>query len=212
MFGITNSCTLSCDFCSRDRDADSAWDIESAYSMLAGLATAGLLEVALGGGEPLAFRGFDELITRLADTTPLALNLTTNGTPLTPARISRLARALGELRLSIDDDNAWPDRAELLAPGGVRFGANVLVTPARAAFLPSRLERLAALGCRDVALLSYVGRDPALHLCPSDDERLADIVADSPLQVRVSRCFGDHGIEVTGPEDVLRRSGALATL
>jgi hypothetical protein len=196
MFGITNRCNLRCDFCSRDQAAHSDWDVDSAYRMLAGLAAAGVLEVAFGGGEPLTFRGFDELLARLAATTPLALNLTTNGTPLTAERLTRLAPALGELRLSIYDDNAWPDRAELLAASGVRFGANVLVTPARLAFLPALLERLAALGCHDAALLSYVGRDPALHLTASADAQLAAVVAASPLPVRVSRCFGDrlHGM------------------
>jgi MoaA/NifB/PqqE/SkfB family radical SAM enzyme len=157
MFGITNRCNLSCDFCSRDTHVDSTWNIDSAYAMLAGLARAGVLEVAFGGGEPFAFRGFDELLARLADTTPLALNVTTNGTLLTAARLARLAPALGELRLSIYDDNPWPERVELLASAGVRFGANVLVTPARLALLPSLLERLANLGCRDVQLVGSPG-------------------------------------------------------
>src|SRR5947209_1067145 len=49
MFGITNRCNLSCDFCSRDTQADSTWNVDSAYAMLAGLARGGVLEVAFGG-------------------------------------------------------------------------------------------------------------------------------------------------------------------
>jgi MoaA/NifB/PqqE/SkfB family radical SAM enzyme len=63
-FGITNLCNLACSFCSRDRQAQSAWTAEEAFTMLAGLARAGVLEVAFGGGEPFAFRGFTEQIGR----------------------------------------------------------------------------------------------------------------------------------------------------
>ena len=84
MFAITNRCNLTCSFCSRDTETPSQWTVDSAYNMLAGLAALGTLEVAFGGGEPLAFRGFDELALRLANETPLALHVTTNGVLLTP--------------------------------------------------------------------------------------------------------------------------------
>jgi hypothetical protein len=141
MFGITNRCNLSCHFCSRDLHAGSVWDVDRAYAMLAGLSRAGVLEVAFGGGEPLTFRGFDELVVRLAADTPLALNVTTNGTLLTSARLAQLAPALGELRLSIYDDNPWLERVELLAESGVVFGVNVLISPARLTALPRRRLR-----------------------------------------------------------------------
>ncbi|MEW6735999.1 MAG: radical SAM protein [Acidobacteriota bacterium] len=192
MFGITNRCNLSCNFCSRDLHAGSEWDVDSAYEMLAGLASKGVLEVAFGGGEPLAFRGFDELITRLGKDTPLALHFTTNGTLLTHERLMKLKDWIGELRLSIYDDNIWHERVEMLSAAGVRFGVNLLVTPVRLAVLPALLNRLAMLGCRDVALLSYVGADLHLHLSASDEERLATIISDSPIRTKLSVCFGDR--------------------
>jgi MoaA/NifB/PqqE/SkfB family radical SAM enzyme len=82
MFGITNRCNLSCTFCSRDVARTSAWTVETAARVLRDLERAGTLEVAFGGGEPFAFRGFAELIGQLYDTTRLALNITTNGTLL----------------------------------------------------------------------------------------------------------------------------------
>ena len=82
MFGITNRCNLTCDFCSRDTSRQSAWTVDSAALVLQGLAAAGTLEVAFGGGEPFAFRGFPELLSELHRTTRLAMHVTTNGTLL----------------------------------------------------------------------------------------------------------------------------------
>src|SRR5436190_20514383 len=80
MFGITNVCNLTCGFCSRDLDRRSRWTVEGAFTTLRDLAAAGTLEVAFGGGEPFAFRGFIELVARLRAETPLAVHVTTNGT------------------------------------------------------------------------------------------------------------------------------------
>jgi hypothetical protein len=192
MFGITNRCNLSCGFCSRDVHAGSDWTVDSAFTMLDGLARAGVLEVAFGGGEPLAFPAFDELIARLGEGTPLAVNFTTNGVLLTEERLQKLVPWVGEIRLSIYDDNPWEDAVARLAATEARFGVNVLVTPARLGALPTLLARLASLGCRDVALLSYVGPEASLHLTVRDTAQLRAIVAESPMRVRVSVCFGDR--------------------
>jgi len=192
MFGITNRCNLACGFCSRDLEAGSGWTAETAFQMLAGLARQGVLEVAFGGGEPLVFRGFDHLVDRLAAETPLAVHFTTNGTLLTDERLARLRGKVGEIRVSIYDDNPWQERVAMLAAARVRFGANLLVTPARLPGLPALLARLAELGCRDVALLSYVGGDRSLRLTAADDARLGAIIAGSPVEARLSVCFGDR--------------------
>lgn len=192
LFGITNRCNLACSFCSRDRGAASDWTVDSAFDMLSGLARRGVLEVAFGGGEPLVFSGLGELAARLAEATPLALHVTTNGALLTPARLRELRPHLGEIRLSVYEDTAWERPLELLAEAGGVFGANVLVTPARLGSLPGLLERLAESGCHDVALLRYVGPGAGEHLAPEEERRLAGIIASSPVRVRLSVCFGDR--------------------
>ncbi len=192
MFALSHACNLACSFCSRDLGAKSAWTVASAAEMLAGLSSRRVLEVSFGGGEPFAFRGFDELLVRLHDETELAVHVTTNGVLLDDARIAHLRGRVGELRVSVYDDTPWEDRIARLADAGVRVGANVLATPARLDALPSLLERLRDLGAKDVAILSYVGADAALHLRPSDDARLARIVATSALRARVSVCLGDR--------------------
>ena len=163
-FAITNRCNLACSFCSRDVDAASAWTPDSAFAVLAGLANEGVLEVAFGGGEPFAFKGFTQLVRRLYEGTPLAVNATTNGLLVTRARLAEIAGMYGQLRLSLYDDNAWRERVAMFAGEGARFGVNYLVTPERLATLDDTIVELAALGCRDALLLSYNGRDRALHV------------------------------------------------
>jgi MoaA/NifB/PqqE/SkfB family radical SAM enzyme len=192
MFAITNRCNLTCSFCSRDTDTPSQWTVDAAFEMLAGLAAQGTLEIAFGGGEPLAFRGFDRLVLRLANETSLALHVTTNGVLLTPERADRLRHAIGEFRLSVYDDNPWQETAAMLRDRGMRVGLNVLVTPARLIALPAILQHAAALGVRDVAVLSYLGDDASLRLTPHHDAALAAIIAASPVPSRVSVCMGDR--------------------
>jgi MoaA/NifB/PqqE/SkfB family radical SAM enzyme len=107
MFGITNHCNLSCGFCSRNVARPSIWTVESATQVLSDLARAGCLEVAFGGGEPFAFRGFSELIAELHATTALALNVTTNGTLLDTRSFAPFRGKLGQVRVSIYDDERW---------------------------------------------------------------------------------------------------------
>jgi len=196
LFGITNACNLACTFCSRDREARSEWTVDSAFEVLSGLARAGTLEVAFGGGEPLAFRGFDELVRRLASETPLAVHLTTNGTLLSEERLARLSPHLGEIRVSLYDDNDWEECIQRLGHAGQTFGANILATPDRVSLLPEQLRTLHQLGCRDAAVLRYVGNDPRLRLSAADEARLTAMLAESPLRTRLSVCFGDTLVEV----------------
>ncbi len=196
LFGMTNACNLACTFCSRDREARSEWTVDSAFEVLAGLARAGTLEVAFGGGEPLAFRGFDELVRRLASETPLALHVTTNGTLLSEERLARLSPYLGEIRVSLYDDNDWEECIQRLARAGQTFGVNILATPERVSVLPAQLRTLHQLGCRDAAVLRYVGNDPRLRLSAVDEARLTAVLAESPLRARLSVCFGDTLLEV----------------
>lgn len=190
MFGITNACNLACEFCSRDTTRDSLWTVSSAAALLRGLAQAGTLEVAFGGGEPFAFRGFAELLTELHATTSLALHVTTNGTLLREPVWRRVQGLLGQVRMSIYAATPWREAADLLAGSHQLWGANVLVDRASLADLPMLLAELAHRRCHDVSLLSYVGADRGRHLDRDDELRLARVIAESPLSCRLSVCFG----------------------
>jgi MoaA/NifB/PqqE/SkfB family radical SAM enzyme len=196
-FGITNACNLACTFCSRDLDAASAWTAATAFDLLAGLARAGTVEVAFGGGEPLVFRGFAALVRRLHEETPLAVSLTTNGTRLDDAMVAALAPHVGQIRVSVYDD---VDHRAILGrlAGRVRFGVNWLVTPARLDALEDRVLELHELGCRDVLLLAYNGADRALHLAPAQSSELARRVRTleralrGRVQLKLDVCWGDR--------------------
>jgi hypothetical protein len=130
-FSITNACNLACSFCSRDLAARSAWTADEVFAILRDLDAAGTLEVAFGGGEPLVFKGFVNLVKRLDRETGLAVSLTTNGTRLSPEVAVALAPHVGQIRLSVYDDvDPEPALAALVA-SRARFGVNWLVTPAR---------------------------------------------------------------------------------
>jgi len=191
MFGITNACNLSCGFCSRDLGAHSRWTVEAAAEALRGLARAGTLEVAFGGGEPFAFRGFAELLTELRATTELALHATTNGTLIDARSWPRYRGRFGQLRLSIYPDNPWRTAASTLSSDGQLWGANVLVDAERLATLPALMAELAARGCHDLSILRYVGPDPRMHLDEPQRRALAAMIVDAPIACRVSVCFGD---------------------
>lgn len=196
-FGITNACNLACSFCSRDELAKSEWTPASAFDLLAALSEAGTLEVAFGGGEPFAFRGFTELVRRLHQETALAISVTTNGMLLTPAILEAVHGHVAQIRMSIYDEEAWRPKIALLAKSGVRFGANVLVTPARLPKLEALVLELHSLGCRDVLVLAYKGPEEAMHLSAGQHVSLARSIgllarALQGMRISLDICFGDR--------------------
>lgn len=201
-FGITNLCNLACTFCSRDLSATSSWSPEEAFDTLSELAEFGVLEVAFGGGEPWAFAGFADLVCRLYDETPLAINFTTNGLAMTPDRLESIKGKYGQLRLSLYDNNDWRSKIGELVRARASFGVNYLVTPERLSRLEATVLELASLGCRDVLLLSYNGPDLSLHIYPEEAAQLAKRVAtlaramNTQCQVKLDVCWGDRMLGV----------------
>ncbi len=193
-FAITNRCNLSCDFCYRALEAESAWTVDDAVTILSDLDRAGVLEVAFGGGEPFAFRGFPRLLSRLAAETRLAVSITTNGLLLDRALLDEIEGTYAELRVSLYDEASL---AAIDRLGGRRFGVNVLVTPQRLPELERIVFDLAARGAKSVLLLSYNG-DDALHLDAAETrvlglrlERLAHALRGRTA-IATSICFGDR--------------------
>lgn len=195
-FGITNACNLACSFCSRDDLAKSEWTPESAFELLSALSEAGTLEVAFGGGEPFAFRGFTELVRRLHEETALAISVTTNGMLLTPAILESVRGSVAQIRMSIYEED-WRPKISLLAKSGIRFGANVLVTPARLPKLEALVLELQSLGCRDVLFLAYKGMEASMHLSAGQHVSLARSIgllarALQGMRISLDICFGDR--------------------
>lgn len=190
-FSLTNLCNRSCWFCSRPTERASTWTVPTALELLADLDRLGVAEVAFGGGEPLAFRGLFELVDRLVAETRLAVHLTTNGELLTDRALDRLDGKIGEIRLSLYDDNDWRGTVRRLVRRGTRFGVNQLVTPDTLRHLPSLLVELEDLGVRDVLLLPAIGHAD-LELPLASQRELAAFLADlhSSMTLKLGVCWG----------------------
>jgi len=188
----TNACNKACTFCYRPAEAPSTWTADALLDLARWAAEWGVLELTFGGGEPLLFEGFDELLCAIWEQTPLCPSFTTNGLLLSGDFLRRVAGRYGQIQLSIyddsddDDDAAAPqERIDLLAREGARFGLNVLVTPRRLRTLELDALRWVEHGARDLLLLSYKGDDPTLHLSPEQCRLLVQSVR------RLRRRFGE---------------------
>jgi MoaA/NifB/PqqE/SkfB family radical SAM enzyme len=197
LIAVTNARDLTCPFCYRDRQSRSLWRYESLLRFCQEADQWGVLEVAFGGGEPLLFPRWDDFICELYKTTRLSINFTTNGTRLTDAFLQRIAGKYGQIRLSLYEDNHWPDTLRLLVQSGARFGVNWLITPAELEQIEPRFDQLWALGVRDLLLISYKGPNRALHLDRGGEQRLADFVnriyqrLGAQLQIKLDVCWGN---------------------
>ncbi len=202
LIAVTNACNLTCPFCYRDLESRSLWRYESLLQFCQEADGWGVLEVAFGGGEPMLFPRWQDFIRELHATTGLCLNFTTNGTLLTEGFLRGIAGRYGQIRLSLYEDNGWPETVALLARCGARFGVNWLITPAELETIETTFERLLALGVRDFLLLSYKGDDARLHLSPPDLRRLAAFVNQihrqfgGGVQIKLDVCWGDALPEV----------------
>ncbi len=186
--GLLTPCNLACSFCYRDAAAPSLLTREFLLELLEQAAAWGVLEVAFGGGEPLLFKGFIELLRDLHARTPLGLNLTSNGVLLTEERIEALAGVVGEVRISAYADNDY--RATLRRARRLPLGVNLLVTPASVHRLEVDVADILALGARNVLLLGYKGADPTLHLGADGLRRLTAAVRRmAHLPLRLDICW-----------------------
>lgn len=194
---LTNACNKSCGFCYRPTEARSGWTFDSALRFAKYLDTWGVLELAIGGGEPTLFPRFAELVRRTWTETRLAVNFTTNGTRLTDELLAALRGNVGQIQLSVYDDEDVDGAIARLVAHDMRFGLNYLVTPARLRTLDVDILRWADQGVRDVLLLSYKGAE-ALHLdqaqLQSLDARIVRLHEHlaGRLQLKVDVCWSSR--------------------
>ena len=105
--GLLTACNLSCNFYHHDKEAKSLLTPEFLLDLLIKAHKWGVHDVAFGGGEPLMFKGFTQLVKALNEQTQLGINFTNNGLLLTEQKIQELADFIGEIRLSIYGDNDY---------------------------------------------------------------------------------------------------------
>jgi radical SAM protein with 4Fe4S-binding SPASM domain len=167
---VTYRCNLSCAFCYSEsgpgREPEPAPEVRR--RIVDRLAACGVLEVAIGGGEPTLLPDLLELLAaiRAAGMVP---NVTTNGTLHRSDIVEALAAHAGVVHLSADRSDRLDaargagvfDRlrrtARELAGAGARVGVNLLLTPDNVRDLRQSLEQAMELGARAVTLLRPKG-------------------------------------------------------
>jgi len=185
--GLLTPCNLDCSFCYRDRSAPSRLTAPFLTDLLRRASEWGVLEVAFGGGEPFLFPGFVDLLDALHRSTPLGLNVTTNGTLLTPDLLERL-HACQEIRISAYQNNHYRKTLRLLR--GRQAGVNWLVTPENVGLVECFVTDFLSQGAKNVLLLGYKGPDPGLHLSePGRAELRRTLSRLQGLPIRLDICW-----------------------
>jgi len=153
------------------------------------LAAWGVLEVALGGGEPTVLPDFAELLAAIR-AEGMVPNVTTNGTVRNDTVVRALAKHAGVVHLSADRPDLLDaargagvsarlrETARILRTAGVRLGINLLLTPENVRDIRRSLQAILALGVQAVTFLRPKGVWAAEHWpdFPAGDHlaRLAD--------------------------------------
>ena len=177
---LTNACQKACWFCYNASHADGAtsWTVDELVHFITSCRAGSIRAVSFGGGEPLQFDGWCELLTQLRGV--LFRSLTTNGLPLRQPRCfdQLLAAAPEKVHVSIH----FPERREVdrvieqvtaLAASGIRSGVNLLVS------------RSKLLACRAAAA--------RLHDHGIGNERIVYLpmrMADTPSPAEVAQVAG----------------------
>lgn len=211
-WALLDACNLECSFCYASKGG-ARWSRERVLGLARDLDEWGVLEVALAGGEPFAYRGFEELLGHLWDTTGMAIHVTTNGLLIPEGFAERRAGRLGQVRVSVDGVGATYERlrgapfaavvAGLRRLRGLPVGLNLLVTDETLPEFPLYLDFAAGEGIRDLLLLRPWGPGAAL-LAEPWRERVAEAAGralEGGFRVSLSCLFGDVGLPslVPGP-------------
>lgn len=198
LIAVTNHCNLTCHFCYRNLKSPSRWTYDSLLTFCQQADRWGVLEAAFGGGEPTIFPRWKDLICDLYETTQLAINFTTNGMLLTEDFLQTTAGKVGQIRLSLYEDNNWEDTIRLLTKTETRFGVNWLITPQELDSIQEQFKTLLDLGVRDFLLIAYKGPDASLHFRSTDYQKLEEFLIGAyeemgtRISLKLDICWGHH--------------------
>jgi radical SAM protein with 4Fe4S-binding SPASM domain len=174
-WAVTYRCDLQCPSCYSHSGPRRRDDASPAIRrrLVCRLAKWGVLEVALGGGEPTLLRDFPDLLAAIREA-GMVPNVTTNGTVLRAAVIRALAEHAGVVHLSADrpelldgDRGGVFDRlsrtARQLRAAGACVGANLLLTPGNVGNIRRSLDALIGLGVGEATFIRPKGSGAARH-------------------------------------------------
>jgi MoaA/NifB/PqqE/SkfB family radical SAM enzyme len=173
---VTYRCNLRCAYCYAESGPgrEPGPGAEVRRRIVERLAAWGVLEVALGGGEPTLLPDFVALLAAIR-AAGLVANVTTNGTNRRPGVLRALAEHAGMVHLSADRTEILDaargagvfarlrQTASDLTGAGARLGVNLLLTPDNIRDLRRSLDEVVGLGARSVTLLCPKGDWTAAH-------------------------------------------------
>ena len=128
----------------------------------------GVLEVALGGGEPTVCPDLGDILLAIR-ATGMVPNITTNGQSMTRTQATALAEACGCVQVSLDRPDILDvyrgtgvteralGTASLLHDAGVPIGANLLLVPENLRNIERSLDFIERAGIQRVTLLRPLG-------------------------------------------------------
>jgi mycofactocin biosynthetic radical S-adenosylmethionine protein MftC len=175
-WAVTYRCNLRCAYCYAESGPgrEPGPGAEVRRRIVERLAAWGVLEVALGGGEPTLLPDFVALLAAIR-AAGLVANVTTNGTNRRPGALRALAEHAGMVHLSADRTEILDaargagvfarlrQTASDLTGAGARLGVNLLLTPDNIRDLRRSLDEAVGLGARSVTLLRPKGDWTAAH-------------------------------------------------
>jgi radical SAM protein with 4Fe4S-binding SPASM domain len=175
-WAVTYRCNLHCPFCYSESGPhrEAGPNAETRLHIVERLAAWGILEVALGGGEPTILADFPALLAaiRKAGMVP---NVTTNGVIHSSWVMQALADHAGIVHLSADRPELLDaargagifarlqETARVFRRSGVRLGLNLLLTPDNVEDIARSLETALDLGVQSITLLRPKGEWAATH-------------------------------------------------
>jgi len=164
---LTQACPVGCRGCYVDAAEPAPGELSTAAvrAVLDDLASAGVLHVAMGGGESYLRRDLFE-IAAYARQVHMVPNVTTSGLGMT-AELARRSRVFGQVNVSVDGLSGWDDAAGrpagswavaekalgLLRAARVRTGVNCVVTRANVERLDELARAVRRLGVHEIEFL-----------------------------------------------------------
>jgi MoaA/NifB/PqqE/SkfB family radical SAM enzyme len=163
---LTNACDLECPFCYAPKFAARA-DAGRVRAWMDELDEAGCLGVGFGGGEPTLYRWLPELCRHGAQSTGLAVTLTTHGHRITKRLIDELTGCVHFIRISMDGvgrtyegtrGRPFASFMEILTTVAAvfRFGINFVVNSTTVTDLGAAAAIAADVGASELLLLPEV--------------------------------------------------------